>query len=383
MSDSRISRRSFLAAPGAMASAPAILEGRMQSDVLRLAFVGVGNRGSFLLRQALRLPGIRVTAVCDIVDERGGRAAKMVADAGGSARQWTDFRKMLDGQRDIDAVVLATPDWTHKEFDIAILGADKHLYAEKPLALTPEDCRAVVQAAKRAKGIFQVGFQLRHDPNRSAAEKFIHAGGIGKVLMCHGTRHTIDLPRDIPWYFDKAKCGDIMVDQGIHILDLFTWAIGSHPVRAMGSGGTNLFVNQPPGRTVMDNYSLILEYPGGERVNFSHHYFDPPGLTGVQERVFGSEGSIDLIAAAWRPRKQKGDPIKLEVPDANQDATYMSLAAFADNVRRHKEPLNNAASALVSTLVPLMGTKAIYEKRIVTWDEIAGAPSSAGRASTE
>ena len=279
MSDSRLSRRSFLAAPGAMA-APAVLHGRAASDALRLAFVGTGNRGSFLLQQALRVPGIQVIAVCDILEERAARAAKAVADAGGSARQWSDFRKMLDGQKDVEAVVLATPDWTHKEFDIAILEAGKHLYAEKPLALTVQDCKAVVQAAKRAKGIFQVGFQLRHDPNRNAAEKFIHSGGIGKVLMCHGTRHTIDLPRGIPWYFDKTKCGDIMVDQGIHILDLFTWAIGSHPVRAMGSGGTNLFLNEPPGRTVMDNYSLILEYPGGERVNFSHHYFDPPGLSG-------------------------------------------------------------------------------------------------------
>ncbi len=369
MSDSRIARRSFLAA----AAAPAILHGRAAGDTLRLAFLGTGNRGSFLLEQALRLPGVQVTAVCDIVEERAARAAKAVANAGGSARPWTDLRKMLEGQKDFDAVVLATPDWTHKEFDIAILETGKHLYAEKPLALTAADCKAVVEAAKRAKGVFEVGFQLRHDPNRNAAERFIHGGGLGKVLMCHGTRHTTDLPRGIPWYFDRTKCGDIMVDQGIHILDLFTWAIGSHPVRAMGSGGTNLFVDVPPGRTVMDNYSLILEYPGGQRVNFSHHYFDPPGLSGVQERVFGSEGTIDLIAAVWRPRGRKGDPVKLDVPNANEDATYMSLAAFADNVRGHKEPLNNAASALVSTLVPLMGTKAIYDKRIVTWEEIANA----------
>ena len=63
------------------------------------------------------------------------------------------------------------------------------------------------------------------------------------MLMCHGMRHGGDLPRNIPWYFDKTKSGDIVVDQGIHILDLFNWAIGSPPSKAMGSGGTNLFVN--------------------------------------------------------------------------------------------------------------------------------------------
>jgi hypothetical protein len=122
----------------------------------------------------------------------------------------------------------------------------------------------------------------------------------------------------------------------------------------------------------MDNYNLILEYPGGQRVNFSHHYFDPPGFTGVQERVFGSEGAIDLPAATWKPRARKSDPIKLDVANAGEDSTYMSLLAFAENIRsNNRQPLNNADSALVSTLVPIMATRAIYEKRIVTWDEIA------------
>jgi predicted dehydrogenase len=294
-----------------------------------------------------------------------------VAAAGGNARKWTDFRKMLDEQKDIDAVVLATPDWTHKDFDIAILEVGKHLYAEKPLSLTIDDCKMVAAAAKQAKGTFQVGFQLRHDPNRNASQKFIREGGIGKVLMCHGIRHGADLPRNIPWYFDRTKCGDIVVDQGIHILDQFTWAIGSHPLRVMGSGGTNLFIDDPPGRTVMDNYSLVLEYPGGVRVNFSHHYFDPPGFTGIQERVFGSNGSIEIQNAVWQPRDKK-PAVKLDVPNADKDASVMSLAAFVDNVKNGKEPINNAESAMRSTLVPIMATRAIYERRIVTWEEVAG-----------
>jgi hypothetical protein len=122
----------------------------------------------------------------------------------------------------------------------------------------------------------------------------------------------------------------------------------------------------------MDNYSLVLEYPAGVRVNFSHHYFDPPGFTGIQERVFGSEGSIDLITATWKPRAKKSEPIKLDVPNAGEDSTYMSVLAFADNIRsNNRKPVNNARSALISTLVPLMATQAIYEKRIVTWDEVA------------
>ena len=366
MENSEFTRRSFL-----IAGAPAVLSAQTRSDELRVAHVGVGNRGSFLLGNMVKVPGVRVVAVCDLLPDRAEAAAKVVSDAGGSARTWTDFRRMLDQQKDIDAVVLATPDGTHKDFDIVILEMGKNLYAEKPLALTAEDCKAVVREVSRAKGVFQAGFQLRHDPARNAAEKFIHSGGIGKVLMCHGIRHGGDLPRNIPWYFDKTQSGDLVIDQGIHILDLFTWAIGTHPVRALASGGTNLFSNVPPGRTVMDNYNLIFEYPGGERVNFSHHYFDPPGFTGIQERVFGAGGAIDLPAATWHAREKRG-AIKLEVPDAGKDSTYMALAAFADSIRNKTKPINNAESAMQSTLQAIMATKAIYEKRIVTWDEVAG-----------
>ncbi|MBI1895430.1 MAG: Gfo/Idh/MocA family oxidoreductase [Acidobacteria bacterium] len=371
----KYTRRRFLEVPAAAAgvlSVPAVLPAFAPSDTVRVAFIGVGNRGSHLLRNMLQVPGVSVVAVCDIVQERADAAAKAVADAGGNARVWTDFRKMLDEQKDIDAVVLATPDFTHRDFDIAVLETGKHLYAEKPLAVTPADCKMVVTAARQAKGIFQVGFQLRHDPNRNASERFIQSGGLGKVLMCHGIRHGGDLPRQIPWYFDRTKNGDIVVDQGIHILDLFTWAIGDHPLRALASGGTNLFIDDPPGRTVMDNYSLIFEYAGGVRVNFSHHYFDPPGFTGVQERVFGSNGAIELPKATWQPRGKR-EPVKLEVENADKNGDYMSLAAFVDNIRgNNRNPLNNAESAMRSTLQAILATKAIYEKRIVTWDEVAG-----------
>ncbi|MBM3749286.1 MAG: Gfo/Idh/MocA family oxidoreductase, partial [Acidobacteria bacterium] len=147
MQSAGFSRRSFLIAP-AVGAAPAVLRGQPRSDTVRVAVVGTGNRGSFLLRHAVEVPGVQVVAVCDIVPERVEKAAATVAEAGGKARVWSDFRKMLDGQKDIDAVVLATPDFTHKDFDIAILEVGKHLYAEKPLALTAADCRAVATQAR-------------------------------------------------------------------------------------------------------------------------------------------------------------------------------------------------------------------------------------------
>ena len=364
------SRRTFLQTSGAVA-APFILSAQSAGSALRVAVVGTGNRGTHVMRGALQVPGIQVVAVCDLVAERAAGAADIVAKAGGKADTYSDFRRMLEQRRDIDAVIAATPDYTHREVYTAILDLGKHLYGEKPLATTAADAKRIARAAKSAKGKFQVGFQLRHDPARNAAEKFIHSGGIGKVLLCHGIRHGGDLPRNIPWYFDKEKCGDIVVDQGIHILDLFTWAIGSLPERAMASGGTNLFVNDPPGRTVMDNYSLIFEYPNGVRVNFSHHYFDPPGFTGIQERVFGANGSIDLPRATWQPRDSR-TPVKLEVPNSGKSAEVMALTSFLESIRDNKPVMSDVDTALNSTLVAVLATKAIYDRRIVKWEEVAG-----------
>jgi predicted dehydrogenase len=362
METSNLSRRHFLATPAAALGGAALLPAQSPNDTLRIAFIGVGNRGSYLLRHMTKAPGVKIVAVCDINPET------LKAVAGDAYEPYTEYRRLLD-RKDIDAVVIATPVDLHKEMAIAALELGKSVYCEKPMALTPEDCRLVAGAAAAAKGIFQAGFQLRHDPARAAAMRFIQQDGAGKVLFLQGYRHTGDLPRQTSWYFDRTRSGDNIVEQACHILDLMVWAAGSHPLRAYGSGGINLYHDLPPGRTTMDNYSVIYEFPGDVRLCFSHIYFDPPGFSGIKERVYGSKGAVDLPTATFYELESKRQT-KLEVPDAGQDSTYLSLAAFIDNVRGRKKPLNNAESARISTLTAMMGRKSIYERRVVTWEEM-------------
>lgn len=357
-------RRHFLAA------APAVWAAQTSSDTIRVAVIGTGNRGSYLLRHALTIPNAKIVALCDLEPERLAKAIEQAKQAGHDPAGYGDFRKMLDERKDIDAVLVATPVDTHKMITIAALEVGKSVYCEKPLANTPEDARLMQMASKSAKGVLQVGFQLRHDPARRASVEFIQKGGIGDVLFCQGYRHTGDLPRQTLWYFDRNRSGDNIVEQACHILDLFVWAIGKPPLRAFGSGGVSLYKNVPPGRTTMDNYIVVYEFPNDVRLEFSHLYFDPPGFSGIKERVFGSKGAVDLAAGSWMELGKRGE-IKLEIPDAGEDSTRQSLAAFFTNARERKTPLNNADSALRSTLVAMMGRKAIYEKRIVTWEEIS------------
>jgi myo-inositol 2-dehydrogenase/D-chiro-inositol 1-dehydrogenase len=361
-------RRAFLRASITSLGASLLLQGQSPNDTVRVAFIGVGNRGSFLLKHMLTVPGITVVAICDLDPERLTAAMAASTAAGSHPEDYSEYRKLLD-RKDIDAVVIATPVDLHKEMAIAALEVGKHVYCEKPMALDPEQCRMVTTAAGNAKGIFQQGFQLRHDPNRAASMKFVHGGGLGKVVFLQAYRHTGDLPRQTAWYFDRTRSGDNIVEQACHIIDLMVWAAGSHPLRAFGSGGVSVYKNQPPGRTTMDNYMVIYEFPNDVRFEFSHIFFDPPGFSGIKERVYGSTGAVDLATATYTELGKRGEK-KLEVPDQGKDSTYLSLAAFIDNARGRKKPLNDAESSQTSTMTAILGRKAIYERRVVEWSEL-------------
>jgi len=349
------------------AAAPAVLLAQTNSREIRVAFVGVGGRGAELVKQMARVPGAKIVAIADVDRARAGE----IAGAHEGAAVYTDFRKMLDERKDIDAVVVATPVHTHKDIAIAVLEVGRSVYLEKPVAMTPEECAMVASATKSAKGILQVGLQLRHEPGRAASMKFIQEGKLGKVIYLHATRHGGDLPRSREWYFDKTKSGDIIVEQAVHIIDLMVWAAGGPPERVMASGGINLFRNEPPGRTIMDNWSAIWEWPDGKRLNMSQIYFDPPGFSGTHERVYGSEGAVDLAEGVFHPRTSRA-AVKIERdPALDADATYNSLAAFVGNSRERRQPLNDIQSARVSTLVAMMARKSIYEGRMVRWREVS------------
>jgi predicted dehydrogenase len=256
---------------------------------------------------------------------------------------------------------------------VAALDAGLSVYLEKPMGRTEHDVKAVTDAALRAKGVLQLGFQLRYDPVRRSAIDLIHQGGIGRIAYMQGNRHGGDLPRDKPWLFDASRSGNIIVEQAVHILDLMNWAMKTHPLRAMGSGGINVYKDVPPGRTIHDNYAVIYDYPGDVRLCFTHLYIDPPGFTGIDERIWGSEGAVDLPSGTFHALTERGEervpPRKLfegERGNMNQRA----MDAFFGHVRDNSEPLNNATYGKYATLAAIMGRKAIDEKRFVTWNEV-------------
>ncbi len=158
MIHSTVARRRFLrgaAAAAAVASLPA------RDDPIRFGMLGVGKRGNAHLGRLAERSDVRIQAVCDI-DSSARDAAQSAAQAD-NPRSYSDFREMVR-QDDIDAVLVATPCHLHAEMAALALEAGKHVFCEKPLAITADQVRLVLDAARNSEAVFQIGQQSRNSP---------------------------------------------------------------------------------------------------------------------------------------------------------------------------------------------------------------------------
>src|SRR5947209_9191313 len=180
----RMTRRDFnktATAIGAAAVTPALFADRVPgaNERVRLGFIGLGNRGDQVLDAFLTHKDAEVIALCDIHQPYLDFAGKK---AGGNPEQFHDYRKLLD-RKDIDAVVIATPDHWHALQMIHACKAGKDVYVEKPLSLGVAEGRAMVKAADESKRIVQVGIQRRSSAFCKEVADLIQGGGIGKVTV--------------------------------------------------------------------------------------------------------------------------------------------------------------------------------------------------------
>src|SRR5262245_17969190 len=212
-----LSRRQFLARSAGLASASIGLgvcrkeeAGETPGPEMRAGFLGAGDRGTQLLAAALRIPGIRVAAVADLNPAHLRRAADLARDH--QPRLFNDGRPLLELEG-MDAVFIASPVHLHREQAVAALAAGKHVYLEKPMAVSVADCDAVLAAAREAEGrgqVFQIGVQRRYNPRYLRSLALIQSGEEGRVLFVRARWHsTGSLARgNKPWYFRREKSGD-------------------------------------------------------------------------------------------------------------------------------------------------------------------------------
>ena len=179
-----LSRRSLLkqsAVFGAFTIVPRFVLGGTEpppSDKLNIAVVGIGGKG---FRDAQSVSSQNIVALCDVDDQRGAQAFKRFPDA----KRYRDFRVMLEKQKDIDAVVVATPDHTHALISLTAMKMGKHVYCQKPLTHTVEEAQMMRQVAAEMKVATQMGNEGQASEHTRLIQEFIADGAIGAVREVH------------------------------------------------------------------------------------------------------------------------------------------------------------------------------------------------------
>ncbi|MEX2262946.1 MAG: Gfo/Idh/MocA family oxidoreductase [Bryobacteraceae bacterium] len=362
-------RRHFLLSSAAAAHAASAQRG--PNDRIGTAMIGTGNRGSHVLRGVLEQPIAKVVALCDIKPDRLDSAATIAAKD--NPATYNDWRKIID-RKDIDAVFIATPPHLHAEMAIAALKAGKHVYSEKPIAITPASIRELLKAAKASNKVFVAGQQMRSFRQLGQAVEKIRNGAIGEVLMVKAQRHaSADLNHEgssADWYFNFSKSGGYLIEQSVHNLDACNWVIGEHPIRASGFGGTVLYKNDPPGRDILDSCTLSFEYPRGVNLSFTQMVFHPRGLPAGNQYiyVYGSKGAVDLLGGTmFYPRNGQGQPAPLA--PKQEEPQHAHVTAFYDCIQQGKPSPADAVVGATAALTSILAHEASVNRKIVEWKD--------------
>ncbi len=314
-------RRYFIAGSGiagAMSQRPTTARPVPASDRIRVGVIGHGGMGHMDMLDFMRNPEVDVVAVCDVRRRSIDRAMEA---AGGKAKAYGDYRRLLE-QKDIDAVIIATPDHWHALMCVDACSAGKDVYVEKPVSRCVREGRLMVEAARRHNRVVQVGLQQRSGTHFQRAVKYIQDGRLGAIHYVQCWIHMIadpqgigftqdsEPPTDIDWglwlgpapsipynanrsrtwrfFFDYA--GGMITDWGTHLIDIAQWAMNvKAPLTAMGCGGKYYMKDQ---REIPDTQQVVFEYPGF-LLNFSCLWHSTYGHNGDPGwKPFGSYGIL-------------------------------------------------------------------------------------------
>lgn len=381
-SDRQVSRRGFLhTGLGTMAIAVAGCSGRQfvaatpppprshAGQTIRCGMIGTGGRGQQILKSIVEAAGVRVTALCDIDEKSLARAAEMAGDH--QPRLFEDYRKMLE-YKELDAVFVVTPCHLHAMMFIQVLQSGRHLYGEKPMALTVAECDAILAAVKASGKVFQGGTQLRYASPFQPAVRAVQEGRIGQPIAVRAHRNNSgDLPHDRLWFHLVSTSGDTILEQAVHELDLINWGLGRLPVRAAGFGGQSYHF-KPPGRNIMDHYGVTFDYGNDLTLSFSHSWVGTRNVPhdGWRILVYGADGTVDLTFGEGKIYlKPDGKATDVD-PEPKGSWDLLAVQDFVRCIREGDQPLATAEAGRDAVLTALLGRKAIYEKRLVTMGEV-------------
>ena len=382
--------------------APHIVKGKLSASNVQLGIIGCGGRGTAVISSMSKNANVNIIAMADIFEDKLKEklpvynelnAAKGLPAINSSNMYQGSkaFEKLLNN-KDIDAVLISSPCYTHPEFLEAAIQAGKHVYCEKPVGL---DVAGVKRAQNAAKGVTNksvtIGFQIRHATPYAEMIKRIHNGDIGdiaaaqmyyissrneKVPVIGNSQDELKIRNHFHF---RSMSGGILLDQGIHMLDVCNWALQDHPIAAVGAGGRNYADN------FGDNYNhfeIAYKYP--KKINVSMLSTQSGSTFGdVCARFIGTKGVAEAhysggVFIKGENEWDSGVPKSDAEVTAQQRAAGVFLSALGDsdknkgsnfiNSIESGKYINTVNEAAASTLTAILGRQTAENNKEVTWD---------------
>jgi predicted dehydrogenase len=393
-----LSRRGFLGAAATSAAAGLTVSplprteteasAILAADPVRIGLIGLGTRGTTLLRTCLTLPEAIVVALSDAEPHHLARAEGIAQRSGRPIPTGYSHIEALLAREDLDAVLVALPCDLHAQVNAQVLAAGRHLYGEKPLALTLEDCHAIEEAAARGQLVCHVGFQKRSSPRYQAAAELIQCGRLGEILHIETRFGSSNGPLrgHHGWLGQRARSGDWMLEFATHTWDVWQWLLGELPQAAVCSGHRRLFADSDPARDVTDSYTATLMWKRGTQGTFRQSWIDPPDSEYTRPRfvISGSAGTLDLVRGTATFRQ--GPTRQLALPPDPDTETALALKRFVHAVQLSRSGKNPESApctlreATEATVTGMMVRLACDEQRVVTREEVASRPTGSARS---
>ncbi|MDH4239533.1 MAG: Gfo/Idh/MocA family oxidoreductase [Phycisphaerae bacterium] len=329
----QIDRRSFLRSSATVGAglvlSPMIVgrsEGAAKGDDINIALLGCGAQGQVLMNACRNIPGVRFKAVCDIwTAYNQTRVSRLLKRYGHEHNTYVDYKEMLDKEKDLDAVIVATPDFWHAEHTVACLKASLNVYCEKEMSNTLEGAKRMVEAAKETGKLLQIGHQRRSNPRYlHCYEKLIKSAKIlGRITTINGQWNRskaacedLGWPKKYPlepaaldkygfksmeqfrnWRWYKGLGGGPIVDLGSHQIDIYSWFLGANPKSVIASGGVDYW----KGHEWYDSVMVIYEYETKEGVvRAFYQTITTNSSQGYYESFMGDEGTLSISESASR-----------------------------------------------------------------------------------
>jgi predicted dehydrogenase len=391
-----MNRREFLLAGGTVLAAQAA-----PSDQINLGVIGSGSRGTFVMTVFQKDPALRVAAICDVYEVNLENAVSTASKAPGTRPKIYRNYKELLADKDIHAVLIATPEHWHAQMVLDALAAGKDVYVEKPLCHTPEEGAQLVEAEKRTKQIVQVGMQRRSYDLYLDGAKLVANGTLGNVRMVRswwlnnyvgngGARNAkLDGPLDweqwqgpvkqrIPpdpfifrnWRNIAEYAGGIVTDQGAHVFDgIHLLMNASYPLAVTAAAGKP----HRAGYNTPESVVVTAEYPedflGVFSINYAamryqlrndqmnHLDGDKARMDiGREECKVYNQGAEDVAAVAKKSEKGFGW------------ATDLHVQNFLECVRTRKTPTAPMRLAFQAVIVTQLGNLSLKNGRRMKWN---------------